>query len=81
MLLAAAEAVSDSDTPTEIGSGVLPPLEQVPKVSNRIARAVARVGAAQGVADQLSDSELDERITAQRWSPKYQDFTTAGDNQ
>lgn len=81
MLMAAAEAVSDSDTPTEIGSGVLPPLEQVPKVSNRIARAVARVGAAQGVADQLSDSELDERIAAQRWSPKYQDFTTADDNQ
>ena len=79
MLLAAAEAVSSSDTPTEIGSGVLPPLVDVPEVSNRIARAVARMGAEQGVADQLSDAELDERIAAQRWSAEYQDFTSAGE--
>ena len=73
MLLAAAVAVADPN-PT-LDAGVLPPLVDVPEVSTRIAKAVAKVGASQGVADKLSDEELEQRIAEIRWEPNYEDFT------
>lgn len=75
MLLAAAEAVGDPAGSTDRGAPVLPPLEEVTHVSERIARVVARVGADQGVADELTDDEIDERISVVRWQPAYRDFT------
>jgi len=75
MLMAAADAVGDPAGSTERGAGVLPPLEEVVHVSERIARAVARVASDQGVADQLTDTEIDERIATARWEPNYRDFT------
>jgi len=75
MLMAAAEAVGDPSGSTERGARVLPPLEEVTDVSERIARAVARVACEQGVADELTDAEIDERIASVRWEPNYRDFT------
>ncbi len=78
MLMAAAAAVGDTTLDPTPGAGVLPALESVPQVSERIARAVAKVGASQGVADELSDSEIDERIAATKWEPSYPDIATLG---
>jgi len=78
MLMAAAAAVGDTTLDPTPGAGVLPALESVPQVSERIARAVAKVGASQGVADELSDSEMDERIAATKWEPSYPDIETLG---
>jgi len=79
MLMAAAEAVGDPDGSTQRGARVLPTLEEVDDVSERIARAVARVASDQGVADTLTDAEINERIAAERWEPVYRDFTTVTD--
>ena len=75
MLLAAARAVGDPNSAGEPGEPVLPPLDEVPNVSERIARVVAQVGASQGVADVLTDAELDERIAATRWEPVYEELS------
>ena len=74
MLMAAATAVADPDAQ---GSehGVLPPLGTVPDVSIRIAKAVARVASDSGVAPAMTDAEIDERISAIRWEPHYENFT------
>ena len=72
MLMAAARAVGDPDAGEAVeGAGVLPPLEEVTLVSERIAKVVAQVASRQGVADELTDAEIDARIRAVRWEPHY----------
>lgn len=71
MLMVAAQTVADPDGGGEVRDGVLPPLTDVPEVSLRIARAVARVARDSGLAPARTDGELDERIDELRWTPDY----------
>lgn len=73
MLLAAARAVTgqslrDRHNPD---TGILPPLDNIHRVSRRIATAVARAAIAAGVADPLDDDEIERRINKIWWEPTY----------
>lgn len=71
MLMVAALTVPDPEGAGSADGAVLPPLEDVPEVSLRIARAVARVARDSGLAPERTDAELDERIDAMHWTPEY----------
>jgi len=73
MLMIAARAVFASED-GGVSDGVLPPLEQVPQLSHRIAAAVGRCARDQGLTEAMSDDEIDERIAATAWEPDYPDF-------
>ena len=74
MLAAAAQAVADPDRATTRFDGALPPLESVPDVSVRIARAVARLACQSGVGKSMTDDEIEQRISEVRWEANYQDL-------
>ena len=71
MLMVAARTVTDPDAVDAVTNGVLPSLDDVPEVSLRIARAVARVARDSGLAPDRSDAALDRRIDELRWTPGY----------
>ena len=71
MLMVAARTVADPDGVAAISDGVLPPLDDVPEVSMRIARAVARIARDRGLAPDRTNDELDARIDEMRWTPTY----------
>ena len=71
MLMVAARTVADPDGVASVADGVLPPLDDVPEVSLRIARAVARVARDAELAPNRTDDELDRRIDDLRWTPEY----------
>ncbi|WP_460810254.1 NAD-dependent malic enzyme [Nocardioides salsibiostraticola] len=76
MLRAAAIGVADQ-SPCRSGAsaeGVLPALDQVQAVSKRIALAVAQAARAEGVGDDVADSELERRLDRAWWTPVYQPF-------
>lgn len=76
MLRAAAIGVADQ-SPCRSGAsaeGVLPALDQVQAVSKRIALAVAQAARAEGVGDNVADSELERRLDRVWWTPVYQPF-------
>ena len=79
MLMAAAQAVADPDSQGVEGAGVLPPLDEVTAVSERIARVVAQVGARQGVADDLTEEEIAQRVAEIRWEAEYEAVPGEGD--
>jgi malate dehydrogenase (oxaloacetate-decarboxylating) len=73
MLLAAARAVADQSPCDQLNpnAGILPRLDDLHRVSRRIAGAVARAAIAAGVAEQLSDDEIERRIDDSWWEPIY----------
>jgi len=78
MLRAAARGVAD-ESPCRLGNttnGLLPPLDGVQAVSRRIARAVATAAASEGVGDDIDDAEIDRRLAAAWWQPRYKDSTS-----
>ena len=73
MLRAAARAVADQ-SPCRTGdpsSGLLPALDEVQSVSRRIARAVAAAAAAEGVGDDIDETEIERRLDDSWWKPGY----------
>lgn len=75
MLVTAALAVADAGSDISPDKGILPPLDDVPSVSLRIAAAVARAAVEDGLAPELSTDEIDRRIAANHWSPVYPEIT------
>ncbi len=73
MFMAASEALSACSPAIEnIDSGLLPPLSEVHTVSSRIALAIALQAIAEGVADRLSENQVQMRINEMYWEPHYQ---------
>jgi len=57
--------------PCDHDDEILPPLERIRDVSLHIARAVARRAIADGLCASLDDNELERRIQARLWEPRY----------
>ena len=72
MFVAAARALSEwSPARREPGASLYPSLEDVRSVSRDVALAVAREAQCAGLAEVTSAEDLDARITARMWEPKY----------
>ena len=70
MFLAAARAVADAGAGGD-AEGLLPPLEEIVRVSRRVALAVALAARAEGLAGPWGPEELEARIAARWWEPRY----------
>lgn len=71
MFLAAAEELAKHSPAAQTGShSLFPPIEEVRELSRHIALAVAKQAIEEGVS-KLSSSELQKRIDARMWEPKY----------
>ena len=78
MFMAAAEALAALSPAREDPDALLlPPLEAIRSTSRAIATAVARQAMEDGVADCLSDSQLEERLDKTIWSPRYRRYVPA----
>jgi len=72
MFLAAARALADeSPAQADPTAPLLPPLEQIVSVSRRVALAVARQAQADGLIAAASSEDLERRIAASWWEPRY----------
>ncbi len=72
MFVAAARALSElSPVHRDLTAALLPSLKQVRAVSRHVALAVAEEAMRCGVAATLSRSQLEQRIDAKMWTPKY----------
>lgn len=71
MLMSAADAVARHRTDRPVTEGILPPLDDVPELSDLIARAVADAAVEDGVAEPFSDDDWATRIATKRWVPEY----------
>ncbi|SDG65425.1 NAD-dependent malic enzyme [Propionivibrio dicarboxylicus] len=75
MFLAAARALAAlSPARTQVGAALLPPLNEMPRVSRDIAVAVARQARAEGLTADLSDAQIDALIDAKFWRPEYSPY-------
>jgi len=75
IFIAAAEALAQSVTDAELESGMLyPGIHRLREVSIDIARAVMGHGAAS-----MSQSDIESRLQAGMWSPRYRDYALAAD--
>ncbi|HEX3918098.1 MAG TPA: NAD-dependent malic enzyme [Caulobacteraceae bacterium] len=75
MMMAAARALAElSPTRTDKDACLLPSVSELRPVALAVARAVARQAQADGVAARMNDAELDARLAAYVWSPRYATF-------
>jgi len=75
MFLAAAQELSASSPARMDGDAPLfPPLETIREVSRRIALAVGTTVQREGLADPTSPEELERRVDARMWLPRYPRF-------
>ncbi|MCL4114173.1 UNVERIFIED_CONTAM: hypothetical protein GTU68_042152 [Idotea baltica] len=70
MLMTAARSVFAAES-GGVSDGVLPPLEQVPEMSRRVASAVARCARDEGLTGALADDEIEHLIDTTAWEPGY----------
>lgn len=70
MLLAAAEAVASQADPTQLGSSLLPPVENLRASSVMTAFAVARAAARDGVVT-IDHQDLTQSVQDAMWQPTY----------
>jgi malate dehydrogenase (oxaloacetate-decarboxylating) len=74
MMMAAAEALARlSPTRTDVNGGLLPPLEELRKVSVSVAVAVGRQAALEGLAGVKGESFV-EALRASVWEPVYRPY-------
>jgi malic enzyme len=72
MFVAAAHAVAEAATGSDLAAGALyPSLDRLRDVTPKVAIAVARAAMTSGAAPTCTDAELDARIAAIRWEPAY----------
>ena len=72
MFMAASLALSEcSPALKDPQAALLPSLDSIREVSRRIAVAVARQAQAEGLAERTTAAELQERIDATCWEPRY----------
>jgi malate dehydrogenase (oxaloacetate-decarboxylating) len=75
MFGAAARALARCVSDAEIASGLLfPAMTRLRDVSRVVAAAVMRQAGAEGVGDELTDGQIEERLAAARWEPEYPAF-------
>ena len=55
----------------DVSDGVLPPLEVVPEMSLRVAMAVARTACDEGLAEPMTDEEIEAAVRERAWTPTY----------
>ena len=73
MFLAAARALADlAPAQNDPTAALLPPLEQIVPVSRRVATAVAAEAQTEGLIAPGPAEDLDRRIAARWWEPRYQ---------
>jgi malate dehydrogenase (oxaloacetate-decarboxylating) len=72
MFVAAARALADmSPAHGDPDAPLFPPVQQVRTVSRQVAIAVAREARREGLVDDLSDADIEWRIDAKMWTPRY----------
>jgi malate dehydrogenase (oxaloacetate-decarboxylating) len=72
MFIAASRALSDcSPARKNPNASLYPKIEDVREVAQRVALAVGKAAQQAGVAEQISDDELERRIKASMWTPHY----------
>jgi malic enzyme len=75
MFYAAAKALATCVTDEELESGLLyPTIDRLNPVSRVVARAVMKEAVEQGVAEAISDAEIERRLEAATWSPEYPEY-------
>ncbi|MDD1780644.1 NAD-dependent malic enzyme [Enterovibrio sp. ZSDZ35] len=75
MLMESSRALAECSPLAKFGRGpLLPALEEIQNVSRHIALAVAKKAIEQGVALELTEDALLERIDAIFWQPKYRQY-------
>lgn len=75
MFMAAGKAVASiSPTVADRNAELLPPVTELRKVAMTVAQAVARQAQADGVAPLCDPAELDARIAARIWEPRYRPY-------
>ncbi|EOD79189.1 NAD-dependent malic enzyme [Grimontia indica] len=75
MLMESSRALAECSPLAKFGRGpLLPALEEIHSVSRQIALAVAKKAIEQGVALELTEDALQERIDAIFWQPKYRQY-------
>ena len=78
MFGAAARALAACVSDAEIASGLLfPAMTRLREVSRSVAEAVMRQAGAEGVGDELTDAQIEERLAAAQWEPEYPAFVPA----
>lgn len=79
MFMAAGHALAElSPTRTDKNGRLLPPVDQLRPVAVAVATAVARQAQADGVAEPCSADELQARIAACVWEPRYRSYRKRG---
>jgi malate dehydrogenase (oxaloacetate-decarboxylating) len=72
MLLAAARGLAEgAPALQEPGGALLPPLRELRQVARAVALAVAAEAQRQGLAEPTTREELERRVDARRWEPRY----------
>ncbi|MGJ8690875.1 MAG: NAD-dependent malic enzyme [Thalassotalea sp.] len=75
MLMAASETLAEESPLANTGEGdLLPALTSIKAISKKIAFAVAKVAYQQGLALEISDQLLIEKIDRNYWQPAYRDY-------
>ena len=75
MFMVASETLAQhSPLVTGTGSHLLPSLNEIRKVSLSIALAVGLQAIKEGLADNISQEQLEENIKTNFWSPEYRDY-------
>lgn len=75
MLLVASETLAEASPVANTGEGeLLPPLTSIADLSKKIAFAVAKVAYQQGLALEIPDEQLVEKIERNFWHPSYRQY-------
>ncbi|WP_448566973.1 NAD-dependent malic enzyme [Thalassotalea ganghwensis] len=75
MLMMASEMLAQSSPLANTGKGeLLPPITEIANLSKKIAFAVAKVAFKQGLALEISDEQLLEKIERNFWKPEYRQY-------
>jgi malate dehydrogenase (oxaloacetate-decarboxylating)(NADP+) len=79
MLLAAAGALAELADEALLGQGALfPPLERIREVSVKIATAVSRAAASEGLVSRALPADLERHLRERMYWPQYQSVTSPG---
>jgi malate dehydrogenase (oxaloacetate-decarboxylating) len=72
MLMIASEVLAAESPLTKTGQGsILPPLTDIASLSKKIAFGIGKLAQEQGLAEKISDEQLEGNIEANYWLPEY----------
>jgi len=78
MFMAASRALGlEAPALKDPAGAILPPLAQAPAVSVKIAQAVAQQAVREGLAPELDDAAISDRIAQSYWTPRYRPIRPA----